>query len=262
MHRHCPASRLPPRRRLAGGDIHGDSRVSHHCPGLAQGVSLAVAAPLHQSVASADSGFLASALARAARDDYSAWLAQAAAVGGCSRPVRLRGHVHHIDPATGEVLRTIDTANAPDGVIYTACGDRRASVCPACAETYRADTYQLIRTGLVGGKGVPDSVAAYPCVFATFTAPSFGPVHARITSPGGQVLRCRPATSTPGARTAGPCPAPVATATPTPAWASRCARTATTTKAPWCGTRMRPNCGGVPPSPCTAAWTSSPATTA
>jgi hypothetical protein len=140
----------------------------------------------------ADSGLLASALARAARDDYLVWLAQATATGGCSRPVRLRGKVHEIDPATGEVLRTFDTAGAPDGVIYTACGDRRASVCPACAETYRADTYQLIRAGVVGGKGVPESVAAHPCVFATLTAPSFGPVHARITGPGGQVQRCRP----------------------------------------------------------------------
>jgi hypothetical protein len=52
---------------------------------------------------------------------------------------------------------------------------RRASVCPPCAETYRADTYQLIRAGLVGGKGVPETVTGHPCVFATFTAPSFGP---------------------------------------------------------------------------------------
>jgi hypothetical protein len=140
----------------------------------------------------ADSGLLASALARAARDDYPAWLAQATTVGGCSRPVRLHGQVHDVDPATGEVLRTSSTDEAPDGVIYTACGDRRASVCPACAETYRADTYQLLRAGLAGGKGVPESVAAHPCVFATFTAPSFGHVHARITSPAGQVLRCRP----------------------------------------------------------------------
>jgi hypothetical protein len=140
----------------------------------------------------AASGLLTSALTRAARDDYPAWLAQATAVGGCSRPVRLHGQVHDVDPATGEVLRTFSTDEAPDGVIYTACGDRRASACPACAETYRADTYQLIRAGLAGGKDVPESVAAHPCVFATFTAPSFGHVHARITGPAGQVLRCRP----------------------------------------------------------------------
>ena len=38
-----------------------------------------------------------------------------------------------------------------------------------------------IRTAAVraGGKGIPATVAAHPAVFATFTAPSFGPVHAR-----------------------------------------------------------------------------------
>ena len=72
-------------------------------------------------------------------------------------------------------------------MIYLPCGDRRASVCPPCAETYRADTYQLIRAGLAGGKGVPESVAVHPCVFATFTAPSFGPVHTRVVSSGGKV---------------------------------------------------------------------------
>lgn len=43
-----------------------------------------------------------------------------------------------------------------------------------------------------GGKGMPESVAVHPCVFATFTAPSFGPVHTRVTTAGGTVARCRP----------------------------------------------------------------------
>ena len=67
----------------------------------------------------------------------------------------------------------------PDGAIYKACGNRRASVCPSCARTYQRDAYQLLRAGLVGGKGVPDTVARHPAVFATFTAPSFGTVHTR-----------------------------------------------------------------------------------
>ena len=58
-------------------------------------------------------------------------------------------------------------------------GNRRTSACPSCAETYRRDAYQLIRSGLIGSKTVPASVANHPAVFATFTAPSFGPVHAR-----------------------------------------------------------------------------------
>ena len=131
-------------------------------------------------------------LDRTARPDYHQWLAGTAAAGGCVRPVRLRGTIRDINPATGEILRTLDTGTLPDKAIYTPCGDRRASVCPACAETYRRDTYQLIRAGLTGGKGIPETVAAHPCVFATFTAPSFGPVHTRRPQPGGRPARCRP----------------------------------------------------------------------
>jgi hypothetical protein len=131
-------------------------------------------------------------LDRATRDDYQQWLSTALGAGGCVRPIRLRGTVRDIDTTTGEILRDLATESLPDKTIYVPCGDRRASVCPPCAETYRADTYQLIRAGLAGGKGVPESVAIHPCVFATFTAPSFGPVHTRALTPGGKVARCRP----------------------------------------------------------------------
>jgi hypothetical protein len=131
-------------------------------------------------------------LERAIRDDYQQWLSTTLAAGGCVRPIRLRGTVRDIDTATGEILHDLDTENLPDKAIYVPCGDRRASVCPPCAETYRADTYQLIRAGLAGGKGMPESVAIHPCVFATFTAPSFGPVHSRVVTPSGRVARCRP----------------------------------------------------------------------
>ena len=67
----------------------------------------------------------------------------------------------------------------PDWSIYKACGNRRATTCPGCAETYRRDAYHLLRAGLIGGKGVTPDVAGHPAVFVTFTAPSFGPVHAR-----------------------------------------------------------------------------------
>jgi hypothetical protein len=131
-------------------------------------------------------------LDRATRPDYHAWLAGTTAAHGCTRPVRLHGTIRDLDPATGEVLRVLDTEELPDKVLYAPCGDRRASVCPACAETYRADTYQLIKAGLTGGKGIPETVAGHPCVFATFTAPSFGPVHTRHPLPGGRAARCRP----------------------------------------------------------------------
>jgi hypothetical protein len=131
-------------------------------------------------------------LNRAGRDDYQQWLSTALAAGGCVRPIRLRGTLTDIDAATGEVTRSLNTEHLPDKAIYVPCGDRRASVCPPCAETYRADTYQLIRAGLAGGKGIPESVAVHPCVFATFTAPSFGPVHTRVVTSSGKVARCRP----------------------------------------------------------------------
>ena len=79
-------------------------------------------------------------LHRATRDDYDRWLATALAAGGCVRPVRLRGTVREVDTTTGEIVDGLDTEDLPDKAIYVPCGDRRASVCPPCAETYRADT--------------------------------------------------------------------------------------------------------------------------
>jgi hypothetical protein len=117
----------------------------------------------------------------------------------CAQPVQLRGRVDHLDGTTGEVLRRYTTAHEPGGVLRVACKTRRASRCPSCAETYRADTYQLIRAGLTGGKGVPATVAAHPCLFVTLTAPSFGPVHTRREK-NGRVLPCRPR------RAGGTCP--------------------------------------------------------
>jgi hypothetical protein len=74
----------------------------------------------------------------------------------------------------------------PAGHLLVRCNNRRTTRCPACAETYRRDTYHLITAGLRGGKGTPEDVAHHPRVFATFTAPGFGPVHNRPDS-----ARCR-----------------------------------------------------------------------
>ncbi|MGO9298283.1 MAG: replication initiator, partial [Streptosporangiaceae bacterium] len=41
-----------------------------------------------------------------------------------------------------------------------------------CSAVYKRDARQLVRAGLTGGKGIPETVASHPCVFATFTAPS------------------------------------------------------------------------------------------
>jgi hypothetical protein len=66
-----------------------------------------------------------------------------------------------------------------------------ASRCASCAAVYQADAYQLTAAGLQGGKGVPESVAAHPRLFVTFTAPSFGQVHTRKAQ-GRLVLPCHP----------------------------------------------------------------------
>ena len=76
-------------------------------------------------------------------------------------------------------------------MLLTSCGNRRETVCPACSAVYKRDARQLVRAGLSGGKGIPDTIAAHPCVFATLTAPSFGPVHSRRMR-GKTVLPCRP----------------------------------------------------------------------
>ena len=119
-----------------------------------------------------------SAQARAG-DGYFTWLDHIWHAAACTRPIRLRGRVKHIDPATGELLRTVTTDTMPDQVMYKPCGNRRATTCPGCAETYRRDAYHLIRAGLIGGKGITPAVATHPAIFLTLTAPSFGPVHTR-----------------------------------------------------------------------------------
>ncbi|RCW44686.1 hypothetical protein DFQ14_104276 [Halopolyspora algeriensis] len=116
-------------------------------------------------------------LHRAAQADYDRWLSHITPAAGCRYPIQLAGRSRTADASTGEILADLDTARFPDGVLYTACGNRRASVCPSCAETYRGDTFHLVRSGLLGGKGVPDTVAEHPTVFVTLAAPSFGEVH-------------------------------------------------------------------------------------
>ncbi|MGX7827537.1 replication initiator [Actinokineospora sp. 24-640] len=134
---------------------------------------------------------------RAAAPDFHRWREMVTAAGGCTHPIRLVGNSATVDTTTGEVLSTYDTADEPTGYLLTACGNRRASRCESCARVYADDTFHLIRSGLAGGRDVPDSVALHPRVFATFTAPSFGPVHRRALSRDGRALPCRPRDSGP-----------------------------------------------------------------
>ncbi len=125
-------------------------------------------------------------------DDFARWEHQLAATGNCANPVRLRGRIDAIDRATGEKATLYDTACEPAGVLRIPCGNRREHNCPACSEVYKGDARQIIRSGLIGGKGIPESVVTHPCVFATLTAPGFGPVHTIRTGRGGRHLACRP----------------------------------------------------------------------
>jgi hypothetical protein len=123
--------------------------------------------------------------------DFRAWEHQLTSTGTCFHPIRLKGRIDAIDLATGELAPVYDTASEPGGVLHVACGNRRESVCPPCSAVYKRDARQLVRAGLAGGKGIPESITGHPCVFATLTAPSFGPVHSRRMR-GKTVLPCRP----------------------------------------------------------------------
>jgi hypothetical protein len=135
-------------------------------------------------------GVLAEVVDRAGQS-YERWAEQVAATGYCTHPVRLRGRVQHADPQTGEVRTVYSTDREPDATLLKGCGNRRASVCPSCSATYQADSFQLLAAGLRGGKGVPETVAAHPRLFVTFTAPSFGRVHSRKAQ-GRLVYPCHP----------------------------------------------------------------------
>lgn len=123
----------------------------------------------------------------ASKEGFADWLSMVRATGGCANPVHLWGESTTFDLSTGEVL-----SRREPGRLLVACGNRRASRCRSCSETYRADTYQLIRAGLVGGKSVPESVRSHPRVFATLTAPSFGPVHNCVETDSGSYGPCHP----------------------------------------------------------------------
>jgi Replication initiator protein, pSAM2 len=128
----------------------------------------------------------------ASRDDFHRWETQLATTGNCAHPIRLQGRIDAIDRATGQAAPMYDTDGEPGGVLLVACGNRREHICPACSDVYKNDARQIIRSGLTGGKGMPGSVAAHPCVFATLTAPGFGPVHTIRTGRAGRLLACRP----------------------------------------------------------------------
>jgi hypothetical protein len=133
---------------------------------------------------------------RAGRPDFDRWAEQVAHCGHCAHPVRLRGRIEHRS-SSGRQL-TYSTEGEPDQVLLIRCGNRRAAVCPSCSYEYAGDMWQLLYAGATGGrKGVPESIRSHPLVFATLTAPGFGPVHTTHTDRSGGPARCRPAHGTP-----------------------------------------------------------------
>jgi hypothetical protein len=99
-------------------------------------------------------------------DERHALLAEVRQANRCSHPIRIRGEMVHL--GTGEVFGR---------QLLISCKDRRSVLCPSCSYLYKADAFILIAAGLLGGKGIDESIRTHPSVFLTLTAPSFGPVH-------------------------------------------------------------------------------------
>lgn len=128
-------------------------------------------------------------MAALAGPEFMDWLASMWRIGGCAAPVYLVGHTKVRDGA-GAVVHVFTSANQPKRMLAMACGNRRESRCGPCSFLHQGDTYQIIVSGLNGGKGVPALVGTHPRVFATVTAPSFGAVH-RATLMGSGKDRCK-----------------------------------------------------------------------
>jgi hypothetical protein len=143
--------------------------------------------PFMDDAPAAGPGVVEEIVTRVQRGEFEPLRAQLRSTGYCCRPVRLSGLTRD---RNGTVV--FSTHDQPDGVLRKACGDRREAVCPTCAATYRGDAFQLVLAGLLGGKGVPESVTGHPMLFATLTAPSFGPVHTHRVGADGKVAVCRP----------------------------------------------------------------------
>jgi hypothetical protein len=125
-------------------------------------------------------GLMDQVVERAASPTFRRWEEQVDHISHCHRPIRLQGRIRHMDRATGDIRTVYSTINEPDQTLLVACGNRRASVCPSCSSTYKGDARHIALAGLLGGKGVPDSVRKHPRLFVTFTAPSFGAMHTSI----------------------------------------------------------------------------------
>lgn len=107
------------------------------------------------------------------------WAQQAERVHFCARPIYLKGSSQTVDRQTGEILSSFGDSSGEGTELLLPCGNRRKSKCPACSRLYARDMFEMIRTGMLGGKNVPEQVRNNPTIFLTLTAPSFGSVHGK-----------------------------------------------------------------------------------
>ncbi|MGB8938874.1 MAG: replication initiator [Streptomyces sp.] len=121
---------------------------------------------------------------------FARWLAQIESIGGCAHPIYLSGRTTTVDATTGSLLRHYDTTGEPGSRMPVRCRNRRESRCQPCSHLHAGDTFHLVRSGLLGGKGTPKRVQHHPRLFVTMTAPSFGAVH-RVSGTKGAYCRAR-----------------------------------------------------------------------
>lgn len=110
---------------------------------------------------------------------FTDWAQQAERVHFCARPIHLKGGSQTVDRQTGEILSSFGDSSGEGTELLLPCGNRRKSKCPACSRLYARDMFEMIRTGMLGGKNVPEQVRNNPTIFLTLTAPSFGSVHGK-----------------------------------------------------------------------------------
>jgi hypothetical protein len=122
---------------------------------------------------------------------FPQWRTRVESVAGCARPIQLS----RVRDSSVKAGLTLDggagcTTGREPGVVFLSCKNRRATMCEPCSRRYASDTFHLVRAGLCGGKSVPESVTSHVRVFATLTAPSFGPVHNQPRTTSGRLRPC------------------------------------------------------------------------
>ena len=176
---------------LLGRDRHP---ARHHPPGRPATLGQPVTHPAATAALTPEpSGSGLGALADDTTDtvswaDFRTWERQLATIGHLLPPhPAARPHRGHRPDHRRDRPRLRHRAPSPgECCTWPAATAASPSARPA-RQVYKRDARQLVRAGLAGGKGIPETVTAHPCVFATLTAPSLRagplPAHARQDRP-------------------------------------------------------------------------------